>query len=248
MPIRLIVLWMLLPLLLLAQTPNAADKKQTAPSKPPQKSQTSPKRIRVNLSGFELDKSGPSSSTQIGGATRGNSIEPVLLAPRMAKAYNLRPLFCWQQSNKASSFTFRLMGHDGSQMFTASVTGRSYRYPQDAPALAPGETYSWTIEPELALLGAAAAPARFSIVGGREREQIQTEIAAVGENPEKAAEVYTNHRLWYDSVEVYTSLIETHPMNATLYERRAEIYEQIPVTESLARADLKKAETIETHE
>jgi hypothetical protein len=129
-------------------------------------------------------------------------------------------------------------------MFTASVTGRSYRYPQDAPTLAAGETYSWTIEPELALLGAAATPAKFSIVGDGEREQIQSEIAASGEDPEKAAEVYTNHRLWYDSVEVYTSLIEAHPMNATLYEARAEIYEQLPVTESLARADLEKAESL----
>src|SRR5712671_6199814 len=72
-----------------AQTPESAKKQEGK--------QTPPKRVRANLSGFELDKApAQQPATQIGGATRGSDQQVVLLAPRSAKAYDLHPVFRWE--------------------------------------------------------------------------------------------------------------------------------------------------------
>lgn len=248
MRINLTCTWMLLAALLHAQTPDSAKKQTGSTSKTPASAQPAPKRVRADLSGFELDKSRVHPAMQVGGATRGNDSEPALLAPRMGRAYDLRPVFRWLQSNKANSFKFRLMNDAGAHIYEATVSGRSFRYPEGAPALNPGETYSWSVEPEFAMLGTAARPVRFTLIGNGEREEIEKELAAAGASSEKRAEVCIGHRLWYDSVESYTTLIASQPENAALYRRRAEIYEQVAATQALARSDLQKAETVKQHE
>jgi uncharacterized protein DUF928 len=204
-----------------------------------------PKRVRTDLSVFELDKSRVQPATQIGGATRGNDAVTMLLAPHLGKAYALRPVFHWAQRNKANSFEFRLMNDSGEQIYAGNVKGTSFEYPENAPALKPGQTYSWTVVPEVTLLGGAAEPARFIVIDNPERDQVSSELLTEGPTPDGRAKVLARHGLWYDAIETYTALINSHTSAAEFYEKRAEIYEQISATQELARIDRGKAERLE---
>src|SRR5436190_466718 len=228
-------------------TPSIGNNKQANPPAPqkPEQPKPAPKRVRTDLSAFELDKSRVQPATQIGGATRGNDALTILAAPHLAKSYALRPVFRWLQRNKANSFEFRLMDGSGEQVYTGTVKGTSFEYPEKAPALKPGQTYSWTVAPEVSLLGGAPEPARFIVIDNPERDQVSSELLAEGPTADGRAQVLARHGLWYDAIEAYTALTNSHASAAEFYEKRAEIYEQIPVTQELARIDRKKAESLE---
>jgi Domain of Unknown Function (DUF928) len=238
-------------------TPDGSNKKQANPPAPPQQTQATPaqpasaqptpapKRVRTDLAGFELDKSRVQPATQVGGATRGNDAATILLAPHLGKAYALRPVFHWAQRNKANSFEFRLMNDSGEQIYTGSVKGTTFEYPENAPALKPGQTYRWTVAPEVSLLGGAPEPARFIVIDNPERDQVSSELLTEGPTADGRAKVLARHGLWYDAIEAYTALINSHASTAEFYEKRAEIYEQIPATQEPARIDREKAESLE---
>src|SRR5277367_5963912 len=92
------------------QTPAATPPQQDSPgavgkTKPPARL----KRVHVDLSGFELDKSVASTpSTQIGGGTRGNDGITILLAPNFSIFYSAHPVFQWSYMSQAQNFEFRL--------------------------------------------------------------------------------------------------------------------------------------------
>jgi hypothetical protein len=230
-----------------AQANPPATQKQEQPKTEKQEPKPATKRVRTDLSGFELDKSRVQPATQIGGATRGNDALTILLAPHLAKAYSLRPVFRWLKRNKASSFEFRLMSDSGVQVYGEAVKGTSFEYPENAPALKPGQTYRWTVAPEVSLLGGAPEPARFIVIEDPERDQVSSELLTEGPTADGRAKVLARHGLWYDAIDTYTALISNHSDNAELYEKRAEIYEQIPATQELARIDREKAATLERH-
>ena len=230
-----------------AQANPPAAQKQKPPKTEKQETKPATKRVRTDLSGFELDKSRGQPATQIGGATRGNDAATILLAPRLGKVYSLRPVFRWLQRNKGNSFEFRLMNDSGVQVYGGTVKGTSLEYPENAPALKPGQTYSWTVAPEVSLLGGAPEPARFIVIADPERDQVSSELFTEGPTADGRAKVLARHGLWYDAVEAYTALISNHSDNAEFYEIRAEIYEQIPATQELAHSDREKAATLERH-
>ena len=97
----------------------------------------------------------------------------------------------------------------------------------------------------LELLGGAPEPARFIVIDNPERDQVSSELLTEGPTADGRAKVLARHGLWYDSIEAYTALINSHASAAEFYEKRAEIYEQIPATQELARIDREKAENLE---
>lgn len=210
-----------------------------------------PKRVRAKLDGFDLAPRPTSGSgTQIGGATRGLGTATTLLAPNRGQSYTLHPLFQWSNSNpNIKSYRFQLIDADGQAVYEARVTGTNLVYPADAPALKPGTTYSWTVQPLMGLLGGPAEPAQMVILGGPERARIESALAQVSGNGEQqrlaAAQLFVDRRLWYDAVKIYTDLIAAHPEDAALYEQRAIIYDQLPQTQVAAQEDLSRAEKLQ---
>jgi hypothetical protein len=207
-----------------------------------------PRRVVADLSGFELDpKKSKSQGLQIGAGSRGASVPPPLYAPSLGKAYGLQPIFYWGNSPGAQKFTFRLYDSDEDEIYEQEVAGslRSFTYPQDAPPLKAGATYSWTVQAIAAQLVEPPEPVRITMVSGAERKSIEQALeSSQGDAlPDrlKRAQVLVDHRLWYDAIAEYSQLISKNRNNPELYQQRAQIYAQLPETQELANQDLEQA-------
>jgi hypothetical protein len=234
-----------------SQPPGAVqqqhDKSETAAR--PKEGKSGLKRVHVELSGFELDKSeSAASNTQIGGGTRGADGFTTLLAPRFSRLYSAHPVFHWTHTAQAQSFEFRLLDEKGDLLYKAHVSGREFRYPDSAPALQAGAVYGWNVRPEAALLGGVSPTHRFSRLPQKGIDEISEELGRIGtggrKQAELRAELFTERRLWFDSVQALSELIAEHPEDAELYERRGVIYDQIGVTNSLAGEDFAVADQL----
>jgi hypothetical protein len=205
-----------------------------------------PVRVRAKLDGFDLTpKSGEPARrpNQIGGVSRSIGAN-TLYAPTMGKAYTLTPTFAWRSDDAKAEFTFRVsqpaMGADA--VYETKVVGDHFTYPPDAPALKPGETYVWTVQPTVDMLGGPVS-ASVAIVGGSEREAVDAALAkarAESDPAAAAAKVYTDMRLWFDAVAAYSSLIERFPARNEFYQARADLYDSLPATSGLADEDVAK--------
>lgn len=213
-----------------------------------QTSKPAVKRIRVDLSGFDLDKT-KSGGTQVGGGSRGGQTSSVVLdAPRKGLAYSLHPYFQWHDKETSRDFVFRIFDANGDEVFETNLDRSSLQYPDAAPELKAGATYSWTVQHAGQASLEPPLPAVISILPQLDRQQL---TASLGKDDvtdlqagKRRAEVFVSKRLWYDAVEAYTKLIAQYPKSAELYRRRAEIYSQLPATESLAEQDYVQTERL----
>ena len=221
---------------------------QQAPEqKPPDKKPV--KRVRVNLAGFELAPQPPAqSSTQLGGGTRTLAGgDPAPLAPSTGRSYTGAPVLVWRHASQAQKFDVRILDEKGTVVHRASVTGRHYHYPADAPQLAPGATYRWTVQPQASMLGGTSPQATIVRLPADEIAAVSEQLAhpTAGINDaEWRAQVFTDRRLWYDAVAAWTALIEKFPARADLREKRGQVYDQLPVTQELADEDFAAAERL----
>jgi hypothetical protein len=219
---------------------------QTPPPQPP------PPRVRVKLDGFDLAPQathGSLTSTkhaganQIGGASRGIGAVK-LFAPDKGLAYSLHPTFQWS-GTPDTKYKLQMENLADHTSFEATVEGTSFTYPETAPALKPGSTYSWSVQPEVEMMGGTSDSALIVIAGGAERDAIASALAAItqtGEAGDRArAQVYFDKRVWYDAAQAYSILIAAHPDDAELHRMRGSLYDQVPATEKLADQDFAMA-------
>jgi hypothetical protein len=204
-----------------------------------------PRRAQAQLTGFDLapDKA---SANQIGGASRSVSNgRLVLSAPHKGFVYSLRPSFWWQGDPNAA-YTFHIQDIAGQLSWDRPVTGLALTYPADAPPLAPGGTYLWRITPDSSLLAPPPPAAMIVVVADSDRSQIDAALAQVQGTGVEAgiarAKIYFDHRLWYDTVMEYDGLISQYPNESRLYGLRGDIYNQLPVTQTLANADYSRSQ------
>ncbi len=206
------------------------------------------KRVRVELKGFELDKtqSAATSSTQIGGGSRGIGGTTTLLAPRIGRTFTAHPTFRWSHSAQAQNFIFQLYDESGSALYKARVDGLEYHYPENAPELRPGRMYRWNVRPEVALLGGSSETFRFVRVTENEIKEIANALQSNGvdRKEEQRAEILADHRVWFDAIAAYTDLIAKNPEDPELHEKRGAIYDQLPGTRALGEEDFAVAEQL----
>jgi len=193
-----------------------------------------PTRVRPKMDGFDISKKAGGSANQIGGASRDIG-SPQLYAPKDGKAYSLTPVFYWGTADGAQKVTFRLSSPNGEPLYEATTSDTHLAYPADAPALSPGVTYHWTIIPENDMLGGSPVPAQITIVGGAERSAIEQDLPSAADH----AAVFVDHRVWYDAVASYTAVLDQTPGNQAARKGRAAVYDQLPVTQPLADADMQ---------
>jgi hypothetical protein len=200
------------------------------------------KRVRVDLSGFDLDKS-KSGGTQVGGASRGGQKSSIVLdAPRQGLAYSTHPFFQWHDSEDSREAIFRIFDASGDELFETNLQGTSLSYPADAPELRPGSSYSWTVQHRGEVMVEPAVPAVIRILPESERKQLAALLS--NDAGRKDAATFVSKRLWYDSIEAYSKLIAQYPKSPELYRRRGEIYSQFPATEDLAERDFQQADRL----
>jgi hypothetical protein len=221
--------------LALALLPLAAAQpaQQTAPQG--QQSSTPPKtptRVRTKMDGFDLSAQSGKSANQVGGASRDIG-SPKLFAPNSGKAYSTHPVFYWGTADSAEKVRFRLRSINGQIIYETVTSSDHLAYPPDAPALAAGSAYTWTIVPENDMLGGAPQAVTLSIVGGTERDAIES---ALKSSPD-AAGVFVQHRIWYDALNAYSDILSHTPGDQHALAGRCALYDQLPATYDLADAD-----------
>jgi Domain of Unknown Function (DUF928) len=210
----------------------------------PAQSQPQPARVRAKLDGFDLSSSAKhTGANQIGGASRGvGGVQ--LFAPGKGLAYTLHPTLRWSGSQD-TKYKLEIEDLAAHTTYEASVEGNTFTYPESAPPLKPGDTYSWRVVTESDMMGAPTNPALIEIVGDPEREQIAAALAAItqtGFAGDKArAQVYFDKRIWYDADQAYTALISSHPEDPGLRQMRGTLYNSVPATEKLAAEDFALA-------
>jgi len=208
----------------------------SVPPAPPAKP---PARVRTKLDGFNLSPKSGKSPNQVGGASRDIGT-PKLFAPDSGKCFTTTPYFQWGAAETDAKVTFRLSTEDAQTVYETATAAGHLAYPANAPALTPGSTYQWTVIPENDLLGGAPKPVIFLVVSGPEREQIVNELQSA--NDKSRVDVFVKHRLWYDAIQGYTELLDRAPNDKSARVGRAEVYDQLPVTASLADADWRMAQ------
>jgi hypothetical protein len=208
--------------------------------------------VRVKLDGFDLAPQANHSSltptkhagaNQIGGASRGIGAVK-LFAPDKGLAYSLHPTFQWS-GTPDTKYKLQMENLADHTSFETTVEDTSFTYPETAPALKPGSTYSWSVQPEIDMMGGTSGSAWIVIAGGAERDAIASALAAItqtGEAGDRArAQVYFDKRVWYDAAQAYSILIAAHPDDAELHRMRGTLYDQVPATEKLADQDFAMA-------
>jgi hypothetical protein len=201
-------------------------------------------RVRAKLDGFDIAPTSGKAPNQIGGASRDLGVL-TLYAPKLGKAYTLTPKFNWSAEDDKTEYTFKLAALSTQQtvLFVKKVMGGKFMYPADAPALKPSETYVWSVQPENDLMGGVAS-ASLLIVGGPNREAVETALANAkvtpGEPSAAAAKIYVDNRLWFDAIAEYSKLIERHPDMPQYVKDRADVYDQLQETRTLADEDAAK--------
>lgn len=206
--------------------------------------QSHPRRVRARVEGFDLAPE-TASANQIGGASRGVDNATVLYAPHKGRVYTLKPSFWWQGTANAS-YRFHLQDVSGQFGWDRQVTGTSLDYPADAPPLEPGKTYLWRVYPDSSLLGPPPPAAMIVVIPESERTALEAavnDVPGTGLDAEMArAQLYYDHRLWYDAVMAYSALISKYPGQSQPYRMRGSLYDQLPVTQALADKDFAHAD------
>lgn len=231
-------------LLLAASTWAPAQSSNGQPPPPPPK----PSRVRTSLDGFDLSPDKKAKNlNQIGGASRGIG-ELTLYAPNAGKCYSGRPLFQWSVGGPGIKVDFVLKNETGAVVYQMTVESNHLLYPANAPELVPGATYSWTVKPQIDMMGSQSSPAQLVMVGGAERQELSSKLAAAtasGPDPSPAtAQIFVDNRIWYDAIADYTDLIARHPDSKELYRARGTVYDQLPQTQALASKDFATAGTL----
>ena len=257
--VRCVLIISLFVLASLAQQPTqSTNSNKSQPSTPPAKTPPAnarPKKVIPDLSGFELDPNkSRAPGLQIGAGSRGASVPPPLYAPELGKAYGLRPVFFWGECPGAKKFVFRLYDSDNQEIYENEVADSVHRftYPADAPSLTIGSTYYWTVQATAAQLIEPAHPVGILLISGAERQTVEQALqSAKGDDRtdrRKQAQIFVDHRLWYDAIAAYSQIISENRNDAGAYRERAQIYAQLPQTEALANQDIEEANRHEDHE
>ena len=135
-------------------------------------------------------------------------------------------------------------------MFRSDITGTSYQYPETAPSLEPGRTYFWSVETFSELLTSSPSdPVGFIVLSTEEMQAVKKALAKIQEQDPfrlgiARAQVFTDQRLWYDAIGVYTELIAQYPDRPELYDERGMLYAQLAVTRDLSEKDFIDADKL----
>lgn len=218
--------------------PTSASPQQQAPkSDPPKK-----RKLDADLSGFDTDsKSDKKVATMLGGSRSAAVPSATLLAPKHAKLYGTTALFSWAFTGHSEGFVFLLTDEDETQIVRQPTKDAHYLLdPAIAGKLEPGAPYYWRIQVLPNTL--ASDPLEFRVVSAEERTAIDKALLAASttepyETGLNRARVLVDHRLWFDALGAYDALITKYPNHPELYEDRATIYAQLPVTKPQSEVD-----------
>lgn len=156
-------------------------------------------------------------------------------SPMQTKVRDSRPAFHWSVSDPSAELRVTVYSDKGILWKHDLPKGTtSLEYPKDAPALAPGVTYSWVLETTdpLVFPPLRSEAAFFEILSGEESEGLDAELARVGEAVKPSESTYHvvrasllfSHGLMEDAIAETTQALGTDPDNADLHAILARLY------------------------
>lgn len=171
--------------------------------------------------GFEQGSRDSSSRLIAAGATRG-PLKPV--APYEGIAYDGRPYFAWAPVPGAASYHFTLRaGADSGApiVYETDIKSAELSYPADAPALTPGQLYSWRVSTAGVLERRQGPLATFFILAAEDAAQIKTalekaKLTAPKNATERLAQarIFEEYGVWYDALRIAAQLVDQDANNA----------------------------------
>ena len=171
--------------------------------------------------GFEQGSRDASSRLIAAGATRG-PLKPT--APYEGLAYDAHPFFAWTPAPGAASYHFTLRGGADSSaaiVYETDVKTAQFSYPSDAPALTPGQIYSWRISTAGVLERKQGPVATFFLLASDDATQIKTALEkAKLASPKTVAErlaqarIFEDYGVWYDALRIASELVAVDANNA----------------------------------
>jgi hypothetical protein len=219
-----------------AQQPPKSDAAATKPKK----------KLDADLSGFDVSdgKSDKKVATMLGGSRSTAVPSATLLAPKRAKFYGASALFSWTFTGHNEGYVLIITDEDEAQLEKHQTKEAHLLLDASKAKFLPGETYYWRVQVLPNTLASDAL--EFVVVTAAEKAAIDKEIAAIStgnayDSALARARVFVDHRLWFDALGAYDDLIAKNPNRTELYEDRATIYAQLPVTKPQSDADLAKA-------
>lgn len=178
--------------------------------------------------GFEQGSRDASSRLISAGATRG-PLKPI--APYEGLAYDARPFFAWAPSPGAASYHFTLRaGADSSAaiVYETDVKTPQFSYPTDAPALTPGQLYSWRVSTAGVLERRQGPSVTFFALEGEDAAQVKAAlekakltVAKTGAERLAQARLFEDYGVWYDALRIASDLVRENPNDTqakTYYE------------------------------
>lgn len=205
--------------------PPAAQKTDKLAQTPPQR----PPRVIADLRQFHLDqRPSPNMKNQVGAATRGSAQSLTLCAPALGVAYSVRPLFQWRTlDGSKATVNFSLLNDAGDVLYENDVTGFSFEYPADAPALKPGQTYSWKVSG--GDMNRLPEPVSIQLQDKPERDALDAMLVSNGPVPDPLvhAQIFLKSGVWYDAVATLRAAIKQNPERKDLQEQLTQTYQQV---------------------
>ena len=167
--------------------------------------------------------------------------ELLLESPSQTKIRDSLPLFQWKASGQAGELLLTLYNEDGIQWKHKVKGAGNLSYPDDAPSLQPGTTYSWTIETTdpLTFPPLRSKAAFFEVLS----EEEEKELAALLEELDRdkttsessyhivRASLFFDFSLIDEAIAETKEALKTDPGNTTLRSILARLYTEAGRTE-----------------
>jgi hypothetical protein len=139
---------------------------------------------------------------------------PMVVAPRKTSLLNAHPTIRWTALDGADGYIVSVKGGDLNWATPNSVQGTELAYPQDAPALAPGQTYKVTVQAGTASSDSEGLPGLgFTMLTQDEAKTVtdsEQQIRSLGLDASAqgllVAHLYADHSLYDEAIEQLASL------------------------------------------
>jgi hypothetical protein len=175
-------------------------------------------------------------SSAIGGLRSGEKASALeAIAPSQTRVRGDRPVFRWKAKDTSTELRFTLYGGQKT-IWTRDVAGvTELAYPGDAPALAPGTTYSWTLETSDPLVSPPlrTPAAFFEIIAPADVKTLDTDLSALDANKPgpvsyhlMRASLYFDRGLVDDAIAETEAAVARDPANPSLHQILGRLYSE----------------------
>jgi tetratricopeptide (TPR) repeat protein len=163
------------------------------------------------------------------------------LSPCQTTILEKRPTFYWQCSDDSKELKLTLYGEDGVVWEKTAQGVASLEYPESAPELVPGVSYSWSLETTdpLQMPPLRSQAAFFDILGSQDRHELDASLASLEKQGDAGGATYHLVRASYyfekglieNAIQETREAIDKDPGSPVLRSILARLYAEVGRTE-----------------